>query len=96
MFKDSTPRGFLRKFFKDRVVGGGGGVGVEAAGVWSAHAHFSRWVGIKVRSQVSPVFWFQSAWCLSACGQQFSSVSCKNNLGMDVRCIYIFRELGAL
>ena len=32
-----------------------------------------RLVGIKVKFQTSPVFWFQLVWGLHACSQQFSS-----------------------
>ena len=74
------PDGFWGNFFKDSVREG-------AAGCMINSCTILRWVGIKVKSQVSPVFWLQPAWCLSACDQQFSSVSCKNSLGMCVRAL---------
>ena len=54
------------KGFKGRVREG-------AAGHVSSLCTVLRLVGIKVKSQASPVFWFQMIWGLSACGQQFSS-----------------------
>ena len=53
-----------------------------------------RFAGVKVKFRASSTIWFQQVWGPHACSQQFSSASCKNNLGMCVRPLSVsFREL---
>ena len=51
------------------------------------------WVGIKMKLQASPLFWFQPIWLrLQSAVFWWGSVSCKNNLGMCVRLLSGFSQ----